>query len=143
LWNATDTWTPTTALRARDGAKAAILTVGAPSYMAAQASDALASRGVAVDVHVVNGVPIDDRSLAAIAAQYTRIMTLEDGLIGTVEAGLRGFAAYAAGKFAGSGIRVEHAGIVDPRVAPSETFQDVWAHFGMTAEALAERLAAG
>jgi len=74
-------------------------------------------------------------------SRYTRILTIEDGLIGTVDAGLRGFAAYAAGKFAGRGVRVEHCGIVDPSVAPSETFQEVWAHFGMTAEALTERLA--
>ena len=140
LWNVADAWTPLTAYRTRDGAKTAILTIGAPSYIAAQASDALAARGVAVDVHVINGFPIENGTIEAFASRYTRIMTLEDGLIGTVDAGLRGFAAYAAGKFAGRGIRVEHCGIVDPRVAPSETFQEVWAHFGMTAEALQQRL---
>ena len=141
LWNAADAWTPVTPYRTRDGARTAILTVGAPSYLAAQASDALATRGVLVDAHIVNGFPIDDATIETFASRYTRIMTLEDGLVGTVDAGLRGFAAYAAGKFAGRGIRVEHCGIVDPRVAPSETFQEVWAHFGITAEALQERLA--
>ena len=141
LWNAADAWTPVTTFRKREGARTAILTIGAPSYVAGQASDNLASRGVAVDVHVINGFPIDDETLGEMAERYTRILTLEDGLIGTVEAGLRGFAAYAAGKFAGAGVRVEHAGIADPRVAPSETFQEVWKHFGMTAEAIAERLA--
>jgi transketolase C-terminal domain/subunit len=136
LWQATDAWTATTVFRKRDGAKAAILTVGAPSYLAAQASDAAAGTGVAIDVHVVNGFPIEEATLAAFASQYDRILTLEDGLIGTVEAGLRGFAAYAAGKLAGSGVRVDHVGIVDPRVAPSETFQDVWKHYGMTVEEL-------
>jgi len=140
IWNADDPWTPLTALRKRDGAKTAILTVGAPSYLAAQASDALSSRGMAVDVHIVNGFPGDDGALAEMATRYTRILTLEDGLIGTVEAGPRGFAAYAAGKFAGTGVRLEHAGIIDPRVAPSETFQEVWAHYGMTSDAIAARL---
>jgi hypothetical protein len=74
------------------------------------------------------------------AGRYTRILTLEDGLIGTREAGLRGFAAFVAGKFAGSDLRLDHAGIADPRVAPSETFQEVWAHYGMTADALADTL---
>jgi transketolase N-terminal domain/subunit/transketolase C-terminal domain/subunit len=140
LWNAADAWTAVTPYRTREGATTAILTVGAPSYVAGQASDALAAKGTPVDVVVVNGFPIDDSQLAAIAGRYTRLMTLEDGVIGSVDAGLRGFAAYAAGKFAGSGIRMEHAGIVDPRVAPSETFQEVWAHFGMTAEAIVQRL---
>jgi transketolase N-terminal domain/subunit/transketolase C-terminal domain/subunit len=137
LWSAKDAWTPVTAFRERQGAKAAILTVGAPSYVAGQASDRLASRGVPVDVHVVNGFPIDEAFLRDLPRRYDRILTLEDGLIGTVESGLRGFAAYVAGKLAGSALTLDHAGIVDPRIAPSETFEAVWAHFGMTAEALA------
>ena len=67
-------------------------------------------------------------------------MTLEDGLIGTKEAGLRGFAAFIAGRLAGCGVTLDHQGITDPRIAPSETFQEVWAHYGMTADALAARL---
>jgi transketolase N-terminal domain/subunit/transketolase C-terminal domain/subunit len=140
LWNAGDGWTSVTPCRSRVGAKTAILTIGAPSYLAAQASDKVAERGVAVDVHVVNGFPIDEGFLDDLSKRYTRILTLEDGLIGTVEAGLRGFAAYAAGKLSGTGVKVEHAGIVDPRVAPSETFQEVWAHYGMTADAIADRI---
>jgi transketolase N-terminal domain/subunit/transketolase C-terminal domain/subunit len=140
LWNAGDAWTPVTACRKRDGAKAAILTVGAPSYLAVQASDKAFERGVAVDVHVVNGFPIAEGFFDDIEKRYTRVLTLEDGLIGTVEAGLRGFAAFVAGKLAGSSVKVEHAGIVDPRIAPSETFQDVWAHYGMTAETILERI---
>src|SRR4051794_18361802 len=139
LWNATDPWTPLTTARKREGATIAILTVGAPSYVAVQASDAVEKSGAAVDVHVVNGFPIDEAVIADVAGRYTRLLTLEDGLIGTVESGLRGFAAYAAGKFAGRGVRVEHAGIADPRIAPSETFDKVWAHYGMTAEAIAKR----
>ena len=140
LWNAADAWTPVTAVRTRDGAKRAILTVGAPSYLAVQASDQLAARGTAVDVHVVNGFPIDEAAIESVARRYTHVLTLEDGLIGTVDAGLRGFAAYAAGKLGAHGLTLDHAGIVDPSVAPSETYQEVWAHFGMTADALARRI---
>src|SRR5262249_36842546 len=39
LWNATDPWTPVTTCRERPGSTVAILTVGAPSYLAAEASD--------------------------------------------------------------------------------------------------------
>ena len=140
LWNAGDSWTPVTAYRERAGAKTAILTIGAPSYLAAQASDTCAERGTAVDVHVVNGFPVDGDFIESLSDRYSRVATLEDGLIGTPEAGLRGFAAFAAGKLAPRGVALEHFGIVDPRIAPSDTFQDVWAHFGMTAEAMVERL---
>jgi transketolase C-terminal domain/subunit len=140
LWNATDAWTPVTTFRQRDGAKTAILTIGAPSYLAGEASDRAAAKGKASDVFVVNGFPIDEAFVDGVAKKYTRVITLEDGLIGTVEAGLRGFAAFAAGKLAGRGVTVEHVGIVDPRIAPSETFEIVWAHYGMTVDALTERL---
>lgn len=140
LWQATDPWAPVTPFRQRDGAKAVILTVGAPSSLAGEASDKAASRGVAVDAFVVNGFPMDEDFLAELPRTYDRIVTLEDGLIGTVDAGLRGFAAFVAGKLAGYGLRLDHFGIVDPRVAPSDTFQEVWAHYGMTSDAIADRL---
>jgi transketolase N-terminal domain/subunit/transketolase C-terminal domain/subunit len=140
LWNATDAWTPVTAYRERHGAKTAILTVGAPSYIAAAASDTANARGVAVDVHVVNGFPIDDGFLSSLPDRYQRILTLEDGVIGTEEAGLRGFAAFLAGRLAGCGVKLDHFGIADPRIAPSDTFEVVWAHYGMTADAIANRL---
>src|SRR6185436_9089087 len=140
LWHAGDAWTSVTPSRTRDGAKSAILTVGAPSYLAVEASEKAAARGVPVDVIVVNGFPMDEEFLDGLPRKYTRIMTLEDGLIGTKEAGLRGFAAFLAGRLAGCGVTLDHQGITDPRIAPSETFQEVWAHYGMTADALAERL---
>jgi transketolase N-terminal domain/subunit/transketolase C-terminal domain/subunit len=140
LWNAGDAWTSVTPSRTRDGAKSAILTIGAPSYLAVEASEKAAARGVPVDVVVVNGFPMDEEFLDGLPRKYTRIMTLEDGLIGTKEAGLRGFAAFLAGRLAGCGVTLDHQGITDPRIAPSETFQEVWAHYGMTADALAERL---
>jgi transketolase N-terminal domain/subunit/transketolase C-terminal domain/subunit len=140
LWNAGDAWEPVTTARGRSGAKTAILTIGAPSYLAVEASDKAAAAGVLADVHIINGFPIAESFLEGLPGRYARIITLEDGVIGTVEAGLRGFAAYVAGKFASCGVRVEHLGIVDPTIAPSETFLDVWAHYGMTADAIAARL---
>jgi len=46
----------------------------------------------------------------------------------------------SAVRVAESGMKLDHLGIVDPRIAPSETFEKVWAHYGMTADALTERL---
>jgi deoxyxylulose-5-phosphate synthase len=137
LWNAGDSWEAVTAARVRSGAKVAILAIGAPSYLAVEASDTAAGRGAPADVYIVNGFPIEESFLEGLPGRYERILTLEDGVIGTVGAGLRGFAAYAAGKLAGCGVTLEHLGIVDPTIAPSETFLDVWAHYGMTAEAIA------
>jgi len=140
LWNATDPWTAITAARERKDAKVAILTVGAPSSLAIQASDKVATQGVACDVHVVNGFPIDDAFLASLPDRYTRVVTVEDGIIGTSAAGLRGFAAFLAGRLVDCDIAVDHVGIGDPQIAPSETFDVVWAHYGITVDAIASRL---
>lgn len=140
LWNAADDWTPVSALRQSAGAKTAILALGAPSFLAASASDAAAARGVAADVYVINGFPLPAAWLGELRQGYQRILTIEDGLIGTPAAGLRGFAAFTAGQLYGSGIELEHFGIVDPHVAPSDSFMQVWAHYGMTEERLTEAL---
>jgi deoxyxylulose-5-phosphate synthase len=131
-----------TTYRKREGAAIAVLTIGAPSFLAGEASDRAAAKGVASDVFIVNGFPIDEAFFDDLAKKYDRVITIEDGLIGTVEAGLRGFAAFAAGKLVESGMKLEHLGIVDPRIAPSETFEKVWAYYGMTVEALTDRLMA-
>ena len=140
LWNAADPWTAVTASRERKGAKIAIVTVGAPSYLAVEASDKAAARGVLSDVHVVNGFPIDGGFLASLPDRYDRVITLEDGIIGTTTAGLRGFAAFLAGRLAGCDTVLEHMGIGDPQIAPSETFDIVWAHYGMTTDQIAKRI---
>ena len=142
LWNATDTWTPVTTYRQRQGASTAILAVGAPSYLAGEASDRAAAKGVASDVFVVNGFPIEEPFFDDLARKYDRVITIEDGLIGTVDSGLRGFAAFVAGKLAECGIKLDHLGIADPRIAPSETFEIVSAHWGNPAHALVERVLA-
>ena len=63
-------------------------------------------------------------------------MTVEDGLIGDTQSGTRGFAGLVATSVAGSGVRLAHLGITDPRIAPSEHFVKVWEHFGITEDAL-------
>ena len=70
------------------------------------------------------------------------MITIEDGLIGTVESGLRGFAAFAASQLYRSRVDLEHFGILDPGVAPSEHFGKVWEHYGMTPAALVASLRA-
>ena len=49
------------------------------------------------DVYVVNGFPLPDGFLDGLAKRYKKILTVEDGLIGTVDSGLRGVAGYADG----------------------------------------------
>ena len=136
IWNTTDPWTPTTALRQYKDARVAILAVGAPTYLAVEAADEAAKQGLPADVYVVNGFPVPEGFFAGIASRYSRVLTIEDGLIGTVESGLRGFAAYAVSQLYRSGITLEHFGITDPGVAPSDHFLQVWEHYGMTTAAL-------
>jgi hypothetical protein len=45
---------------------------------------------------------------------------------------VRGFAGLAATHLQSAGVQMHHFGIVDPGVAPSETFLELWEHFGMT-----------
>jgi transketolase N-terminal domain/subunit len=132
LWQATDAWTPVTRLREHRDAKTVILTVGAPSYLAAGAAEKAAAEGVAADVYVINGFPLADDFLDGIRSRYSRVITLEDGLIGTPASGLRGFAGLAATRLQGADLSMQHFGIVDPSVAPSETFVEVWEHFGIS-----------
>jgi len=136
LWNAGDAWTPVTAYRENAGAATAVLAVGAPSYLAGAAADRASAQGVPVDVYVVNGFPLEEGFLDGLASRYRRIVTIEDGLIGDTQSGTRGFAGLVATSVAGSGVRLAHLGITDPRIAPSEHFVKVWEHFGITEDAL-------
>ncbi len=140
LWQGTDAWTPSTVLRAHADAKAVILAIGAPSYIAAAAAERASAQGVPTDAVVVNGFPLADDFFAGIAAKYSRVLTLEDGLIGTPSSGPRGFAALASGHLGGTGVALQHFGIVDPTVAPSESFLELWEHFGMTEAKLVSAL---
>jgi transketolase len=137
LFNATDDFTPTSQLRSNDGAKVAIVSVGAPTYVAVEAADKLAGEGTAADVYCVNGFPVADDFFDGIAEKYDGVVTVEDGLIGDRDSGVRGFAAYAATRLYDSHTPVSHIGICDPSVAPSEHFHAVWEHFGITADNIA------
>ena len=58
LWTAGDAWTPTTVLRQHAGAKAVILAVGAPSFLAGEAAERATANGRPTDAVVVNGFPV-------------------------------------------------------------------------------------
>ena len=136
LWDAASPWTDVTALRSRPGAKKALLAFGATAFVAAEASDKLAGEDVSVDAWVVNGLPLDEGRLAAFFKQYPDgIVTIEDGLIGTAESGMRGFAGLVRGAAHGKKLPLAHLGIVDPRIAPSDGHLELWQYFGMDAAA--------
>jgi transketolase C-terminal domain/subunit len=137
LWKGEEAWTPVTKWREHGGAKVAVLAIGAPAYLAGEASEAGAAQGTPSDVYVVNGLPLEPGFLDGLAKRYTKVVTIEDGLIGTVDSGLRGFAGLVSSSLYGSGVALDHFGIIDPHIAPSEHFVQVWEHYGMTAAALA------
>ena len=132
LWNADDAWTPVTQMRSNANARTAVLSIGAPTYLAAAAAEKATSSGVPTDLYVINGFPLDEDFVSGLASKYQRVVTIEDGLIGTPASGLRGFAGFVASSLIDAGVSLRHFGIVDPSVAPSETFDKVWEHFGMT-----------
>ncbi len=136
LWETADPWSAVTRFRSYAGAKVAVLAIGAPAYLAGEACDNAMAQGVASDVFIINGFPLPENFMSDLASKYDMVVTIEDGLIGTHDAGLRGFAAFVAGHLSCKSIALRHFGIGNPQVAPSETFIEVWKHFGMTAEAL-------
>jgi len=140
LWQGTDAWTPATEMRTHPNAKSVILGLGAPSYMAASAAEKATAEGVPTDAYVINGFPLADDFFEGIASRYTRVLTIEDGLIGTPGSGLQGFAGLAASHLQSAGVQTHHFGIVDPSVAPSESFLELWEHFGMTEAHLLQAL---
>jgi transketolase N-terminal domain/subunit len=140
LWQADEPWSAVTAMRSQPNAKTAVLALGAPAYLAAAASEKATAAGVPTDVYVVNGFPLADDFLARISSRYSRVLTIEDGLIGTPDAGLQGFAGLAASSLAGAGVSLHHFGIVDPCIAPSESFVEVWEHFGISEQHLLDVL---
>jgi transketolase N-terminal domain/subunit/transketolase C-terminal domain/subunit len=136
LWASTDAWTPVTPYRRFEGSEVAVLALGAPSFIAGAAAEQAAVEKRPADVYVVNGFPLDPGFVASLAPQYRRIITIEDGLMGNVDSGLRGFAAYVSTHLHGSGVELAHVGISDPQIAPSEDYRLVWEHFGITTEAV-------
>jgi len=133
LYNPDSEWEAVTPLRKHDGAKTAILALGATAGIAQDAAEQL---GGSADVYVVNGLPLPDGFLADIFEKYDGVVTAEDGIIGTRCTGVRGFAGLVLSAASDSGTKTEHVGIVDPRIAPSEGHDEVWEHFGITSDAI-------
>lgn len=141
LWEAGMPWEPVTAYRQYEGAKKAILVVGAPAFLAGEAAEELAASGEPADVYVVNGFPLPDDAIGPLLKKYDGgMVTVEDSLIGTPKEGVRGFAGVIRSLLFGSGTPVQHVGIVDPRIAPSDGFMETWEHFGITKDAIREAI---
>ena len=140
LWLADEAWSAVTQLRSQPNARTVILALGAPAYLAASASEKATAAGVPTDAYVVNGFPLEESFLAGLASRYSRVLTIEDGLIGTPASGLQGFAGVAASSLIDAGVSLHHFGIVDPSVAPSESFVEVWEHFGISEKHLLDVL---
>ena len=137
LWQANDAWQAVTPYRTYTGATKAILVIGAPAFLCGEAAEVLNQHGEAVDVLIINGLPIDPTAMTSIFAKYTSgLVTVEDGIIGTRSVGLRGFASLIASNAGPMNVPVAHIGITDPRIAPSEGHHEVWAHFGITKDAI-------
>jgi len=136
LWTGADAWTPVTAYRRYERSEVAVLALGAPTFIAGAAAEQAAVERRPADVYVVNGFPLAPGFVTGLAQRYHRIITVEDGLIGNVESGLRGFAAYVATHLHGSAVELAHIGISDPQIAPSDDYRRVWEHFGITKEAV-------
>lgn len=137
LWEPAQPWEPMTEYRRYAGAKKAVLVVGAPAFLAGEAAE----ESQDVDVYIVNGFPLPDALLPSLYDAYPGgIVTVEDGLIATPEIGLRGFAGMVRTAAYGRTLPLEHIGIVDPRVAPSEGHLETWTHFGITKEAIVKAL---
>jgi len=139
LWEAGDAWEAVTAYRMYEGARKAILAVGATAHLAGEAAAALREQGCPTDVYVINGLPLPADALAGWLRTYPEgLVTVEDGIIGNEAEGIRGFASLVRGAAVGTSCPVGHIGITDPRVAPADGHYETWAHFGLTQEAVLE-----
>ncbi|HPC58732.1 MAG TPA: hypothetical protein PK689_07020, partial [Kiritimatiellia bacterium] len=101
-----------------------------------EASDKLNDEGIAADAWVINGLPLEKDRLATLFQQYPDgIVTIEDGLIGDPDAGIRGFAGIVRGAAHGRPLPLIHLGITDPRIAPSDGHLELWQYFGIDSAA--------
>jgi transketolase C-terminal domain/subunit len=140
LWTADEPWTAITRYHQHTDAQVAILAVGAPAYLAGNASERASATGVHADVYVINGFPLPEGFIDGLSGRYKKVITVEDGLIGTIDSGLRGFAGYVSSGLYGSNVALDHFGIVDPQIAPSDHFFEVWKHYGITEEGIAKSI---
>lgn len=132
FWNANSEWEPISCLRLSSEAKCAILAFGGTAFLADEIHANISTK-LPFDVYVVNGLPLNHKMLMEIGERYSEgIITIEDGLIGTPDSGLRGFASLVSSALRGKPL--DHIGITDPRVGPSNGHKEVWQHFGLSAE---------
>ena len=137
LWNVNDQWEAITSFRKYDGAKKAIFALGAPAFLADTASQKLKKSGEPVDVFIVNGFPVNIDIITKIIQNHPKgIVSIEDGLIGDENSGVRGFAGFISNLCQKINIPAAHIGIVDPRIAPADGHMEVWEHFGITVDSI-------
>jgi transketolase N-terminal domain/subunit/transketolase C-terminal domain/subunit len=137
LWDISSGWESVTMFRSYPNAKNAILAFGAPAFLAAEAAGKLNTENIKTDVYIINGLPLEESFLPEIFRKYSGgIVTVEDGIIGCRRSGLRGFAGIVNSTAYGHNVKLEHIGIIDPRIATSDGHVEVWDHFGITTEAL-------
>ena len=133
LYNPESEWEAVTLLRKYDNAKTVILALGATAGIAQQAAEELDGKA---DIYVINGLPLPNDFLSNIFDKYDNVVTAEDGIIGTRDCGIRGFASMVISAASNTNTKTEHIGIIDPKIAPSEGHEEVWEHFGITASAI-------
>ena len=133
LYNPDSEWEAVTLLRKHKAANTAILALGATAGIAQKATEELGGKA---DVYVINGLPLPENFLQGVFEKYSSVVTVEDGIIGTRDSGIRGFASMVISAASNSDAKTEHIGIVDPRIAPSEGHEEVWEHFGITSDAI-------
>ncbi len=145
LWENTSPWNNLSWYREFEGARAAIIVIGAPAWTAGEAAEVLNATGTPCDVVIINALPLAAGELRGLVQRYPAgIVTVEDGLIGTPDSGLRGIAGmFAALRISdGNCVKCAHVGIVDPRIAPSDGYREVWEHFGITRPAIVKAVEA-
>ena len=69
-------------MREHDDARILILAVGPLSYIAAEVSDELETKGIVADVYNIRFIsPIDEEHLVDICSRYDGVLTIEDGVL--------------------------------------------------------------
>jgi transketolase len=125
----------------RDGCHLTIAVCGVPTFMALEAADRLAARGVSVDLLEVSTIkPIDAETLAASARKTRKVLTVEEH---TVYGGLGSAVAEALAERAPVEMRM--LGLQDT-FAESGDYLELLRKYGISAEhieAAAMRLASG
>jgi len=137
LYKISGAWENITVYRTYSGAEKAIITMGAPSYLAGEAAEQLNTDGIPTDVYIINALPLNLEELTALLEIYPKgVVTLEDGIISSGATCLQGLAGLIANVAGTLNIPIDYIGICDPRVAPSDGFVEVWEHFGISARDL-------